>query len=293
METFLKQIRHIPRLGFGLGFKDSYFQDILDHMETVDLADQIDWLEVIPENHMKKGGHSTYVLQTLEDAGFPFASHGVNLSLGSVDRVNPSYLDALEALFGVIHPIWFSDHLSFSSVDGRYFNDLMPLPFSDEAVNVAVANILEIKARFPYPFLIENISYYADFGSHNEMAEATFLTKILERADCGLLLDVNNVFVNSQNHHYDPIEFMKALPLERVVEIHIAGHLQTEQMIIDTHGEPLRAEVLDLFRWAYPRCPNLKGVLLERDTNLPLFAELLDEMKQIRLAAYESQLVPS
>jgi uncharacterized protein len=290
MSAFLAQIEHIPRLGFGVGLKDTYFKEILNHSETVDLAEQIDWLEMIPENYMAKGGHSTYILDSLMEAGFSMASHGVNLSLGSVDDLNTAYLEDLDNLFQAVQPIWFSDHLSFSSVNGQYFNDLMPLPFSQEAISICVNKIKIIKSKFPYPFLIENISYYSHFTAEHFLEEAEFLTSILQQADCGLLLDVNNVFVNSKNHHYDPFAFMQALPLERVVEIHMAGHLETDDMIIDTHGEPLRQEVLDLFRWVYPRCPNLKGVLLERDTNLPPFNELMQELQSIRIAAYQSEL---
>lgn len=154
-----------------------------------------------------------------------------------------------------------------------------------------MGHIQEMKTRFGRPFLIENISYYArfphpDFPQEEAgLQEAAFLTAILEEADCGLLLDINNVYVNSQNHGYNPITFMQALPLHRVVEIHIAGHLQTDSMIIDTHGEPLIAPVLELFSWLYPCCPNLKGVLLERDTNVPPLPELLAELDMVRSAA--------
>jgi uncharacterized protein len=289
MSTFLSHIQHVPYLGFGLGLKDEYFQEIATHAQNSELTEQIDWLELIPENYMGKGGASLNVLESLLEAGFPMASHGVNLSLGSVDDFNEAYMEALEALFETVQPAWFSDHLSFSSVEGKYFNDLMPLPFSKETVAHCVNKIRQIKARFPYPFLIENISYYTHFKQPDALEEAAFLTEILEQADCGLLLDVNNVFVNSQNHGYDPIAFLQALPLQRVVEIHMAGHLQTETLIIDTHGEALCQEVLALFTWVYPRCPNLKGVLLERDTNLPAFDELMSELQAIRLAAYSSK----
>lgn len=287
---FLAQIDLIPQLGFGLGLKDAYLDDLLTQHDTLEPAEQVEWLELIPENYLDKGGFSAHVLDSLLDAGFPMTSHGVNLSLGSVDALNPQYLDALEALFAQVQPVWFSDHISFSSSKGRYFNDLMPLPFSADAVAVCVEHILQIKQRFPYPFLVENISYYAKIPHPDALSEAAFLTQILEQADCGLLLDVNNVYVNSQNHGYDPITFMQALPLERVVEIHMAGHLETEAMIIDTHGEPICPDVFQLFQWAYPRCRNLKGVLLERDTNLPEFQTLMAEYNTLRQYAYDSLL---
>jgi uncharacterized protein len=161
---------------------------------------------------------------------------------------------------------------------------LMPLPFSHEAVAHCVNKIRLLKTRFNRPFLIENASYYATFPTLAQMDEATFLSHIAEQADCGLLLDVNNVFVNSRNHGYDPYDFLQGLPLERVVEIHMAGHLETDELIIDTHGEPLRREVIDLFAWIYPQCPQLKGVLLERDTNVPPLPELLAELQALRQA---------
>jgi hypothetical protein len=287
--AFLAQLAQVPRLGFGIGLKDVYFDALQQHPHTADPADQIDWLEIIPENHMDKGGYSRHGVEALLDVGYPMASHGVNLSLGSVDALNPAYLDALEALFAWVQPVWFSDHLSFSSVDGHYFNDLIPLPWCQEAVALCVDKIRQLQARFQRPFLIENISYYAQLPHPDGFSEAEFITRIVEAADCGLLLDVNNVYVNSRNHGGQPQDFINALPLERVVEIHLAGHLETSQLVIDTHAEPLRPEVLALFADVYPRCPNLKAVLLERDSNFPPFDRLLQELHSIREAAMASR----
>jgi uncharacterized protein len=284
MSVFIEQLADIPQLGVGLGLRDEFADDLLRHNAHAKPEEQVEWLEIIPENYMGRGGHTTAVLKTVIDAGLPFASHGVNLSLGSVDPFNPAYLDELEALFTLVKPRWFSDHLCFTSVNGQYFNDLMPLPFTNEAIDHCVSKIRALTTRFNRPFLIENASYYATFPTLAQMDEATFLSRITHAADCGLLLDVNNVFVNSRNHGYDPRAFLQALPLERVVEIHMAGHLETDDLIIDTHGEPLRSEVLDLFAWIYPQCPSLKGVLLERDTNIPPLPQLLAELQAIRHA---------
>jgi uncharacterized protein (UPF0276 family) len=288
--TFLACLRVLPKLGFGIGLKDGYTPDLLAHRKSIASlgatdSGRIDWLEIIPENYMNRGGYAALALKQLQEAGFPMVSHGVNLSIGSVDPFDNAYLDALAALFETVQPVWFSDHLCFTSVNGRYFNDLLPLPFSREAVDHCVERIRRIQAHFRIPFLIENISYYAVFSQDEGLSEAAFLSEIVRRADCGLLLDVNNVYVNARNHGYDPLAFVEQLPLERVVEIHMAGHLETDTLIIDTHGEPVCADVFALLARVYPKCENLKGVLLERDTNLPPFETLRDELQAVRQTA--------
>lgn len=291
--SFAAYLPDLPQLGFGIGLKDSYTPDLLAHWDECfswesEDSGRIEWLEIIPENYMNKGGYAALSLRQLQEAGFPMTAHGVNLSIGSMDPFDEAYLDALSALFETVRPVWFSDHLCFTSVNGRYFNDLLPLPFSWEAVDHCVARIRRIQSRFRIPFLIENISYYAAFPQDEGLSEAVFLSEIVRRADCGLLLDVNNVYVNARNHDYDPLAFIEQLPLERVVEIHIAGHLKTESLIIDTHGEAVCADVFALLAQVYPKCKNLKGVLLERDTNLPSFGTLRDELQAIRQTAHSS-----
>jgi hypothetical protein len=211
-------------------------------------------------------------------------SHGVNLSLGSVDDLNERYIRELSALFELIQPPWFSDHLCFTSMKGHYANDLLPLPISEEGAEHCIRKIKQVKSLFKTPFLIENVSTYAEI-TENGWTEAQWLRFILEEADCGLLLDVNNVYVNARNHGGDPFAFIQSLPLERVVEIHMAGHLETDDLLIDTHGEAIRPEVFDLFSQTIPLCPNLKSVLLERDSNLPPFEELLAELQTLRASA--------
>jgi uncharacterized protein (UPF0276 family) len=285
---FLNNIVGIPKLGFGIGFQTEYAEAILNQVQQVELANQLDFIEVITENFMAKGGRTAEQLEQLLTMGFPVVSHGVSLSLGSVDPLNKAYLAQLKQLFEVIDPPWFSDHLSFSSVGGQYLNDLLPLPFSYEAAAVCSDKIKFLQDTFQKPFLIENASAYLRFMHPDGLNEAQFMTHIVETADCGLLLDVNNVFVNSQNHQEDALAFLSNIPLERVVELHIAGHLETDNLLIDTHGEPIRSEVFELLGWVYPRCPNLKGVLLERDTNLPPFDVLMAEFEQVKLTAMAS-----
>jgi uncharacterized protein (UPF0276 family) len=274
MSTFTVVQNQLPALGVGLGLRRSIFDETMNH------RDDIDWLEIVPENYMAKGGHSQEMLEAAMAKGFPLISHGVNLSIGSTDPLNEHYISELKQLFKKINPPWFSDHLCFSSVGGVYLNDLIPLPFTREAVDHVVKRIKEIQNQFDIPFLIENASYYASFG-HDEMTEPQFLSEILEKSDCGLLLDVNNVYVNAQNHGYDSEVFLDAIPLERTVQIHIAGHLRQERLIVDTHGSSICNEVFDILGSVLKRVP-VKAILLERDNNIPDISELLSEIKQIR-----------
>lgn len=273
--TFTETIKTLPILGIGLGLRRSMFK------ETLENRAQIDWLEIVPENYFQKGGLAAYFLQEAMQAGFPIVSHGVNLSIGSTDPLNEAYLDDLNTLFQSVNPPWFSDHLSFSHVDGVYFNDLIPLPHSPATVSHVVNRIQELKAKVSVPFLLENASYYCAMDT-GELTEAQFITQILEQADCGLMLDVNNVYVNAMNHHYDPIAFLESLPMERVVQLHIAGHFQAKHFIIDTHGEAICQEVYALLDEVLIRTPNLKAILLERDQNFPDLSELLAELQVIR-----------
>jgi uncharacterized protein len=294
-----KMLPNLPKLGFGLGLKDSFVPELLTNRQTfMQDASQapaaVDWVEIIPENYMKRGGQARSSIAQLQQAGFQFASHGVNLSIGSTDPLNETYLHHLETLFQTVQPHWFSDHLCFSSINGRYLNDLLPLPFTWEAIDHCAQRIQQVQTRIGLPFLLENISYYADFSQDEGITEAVFLREIVERADCGLLLDVNNVYVNSQNHGYDPMAFMKALPLERVAEIHIAGHLvEADGLIIDTHGEAICQDVFSLLSHIYPKCPNIKAVLLERDTNIPSFETLQNELQIVRQTALSRMPVES
>lgn len=279
--AFMEQARHLPALGYGIGLKDSFAPLVLEQMEIVDPAEQIEWVEIIAENYLSRGGRSLERLKQLLEAGLPVVSHGVNLSIGSAEPLNETYLADLERLFALVQPPWFSDHLCFGSHGGHYANDLLPLPITEASAEQCVKNIRQLKERFAAPFLIENISTYVEVNEAG-WTEARWLRLILEEADCGLLLDVNNVFVNAHNHGGDALDFIKQLPLERVIEIHMAGHLERGDLLIDTHGEDVRPEVLALFAETLPLCPNVKGILLERDSNVPPFETLMAEMNALR-----------
>ncbi len=262
-----------PILGVGLGLRDCLLQ------ETLDATDILDWLEITPENYMGKGGLSR---QRLEKAMaiYPLVSHGVSLSIGSTDPWDTLYLEQLKALFEVIKPPWFSDHLTFSGINGMYFNDLIPMPRTQESVNHVAQRVKYLQDTFQIPVLIENPSFYVDYPE-NEMPDEVYLAQILEQADCGLLLDVNNVFVNATNHGWDARAYFDALPLNRVVQIHTAGHTEYPEGLVDTHGAPVKEAVWDLLDYVLQRCQP-SGVMLERDLNIPPFSELRPEIERIK-----------
>jgi uncharacterized protein (UPF0276 family) len=206
--------------------------------------------------------------------------HGVALSIGSVAPLDLAYLDQLARLAEDTGALWASDHLCFSSAFGVEYHELVPLPFTEEALEHVVARTRQVKAHLPIPFALENPSYYIAYGA-DEMSEATFLRQLLERADCGLLLDVNNVYVNSCNHGYDPRAFIDALPLDRVMQIHMAGHTRDGDVVIDTHGAPVIDAVYDLYAYTLERTGPV-STLLEWDHDIPPLGELLAANDRIR-----------
>ncbi|MDJ0625836.1 MAG: DUF692 domain-containing protein [Candidatus Caenarcaniphilales bacterium] len=264
--------QNCPVLGLGLGFRHKYFEELLG-------SSFIDWLEYTPENYMGYGGHSKNYLKRLQKL-YPLVPHGVSLSIGSIDEFNEDYLAKLEELFEEFNPPWFSDHLCFSSVLGNYSNDLIPLPRTQETIEHIVKRIKFLQDRFQKPILIENISFYMDYPE-SHLDDSEFISVILEKADCGFLLDVNNVYVNSQNHKFNPYEYLDNLPLNRVVQVHIAGHTEYPDGIIDTHGNTIKNEVWDLLDYLL-RQSNPCGVMIERDLNLPSWSELAEEVIKLK-----------
>ncbi|MBX9877043.1 MAG: DUF692 domain-containing protein [Candidatus Obscuribacterales bacterium] len=277
---FLKLKRQLPKLGIGLGLRRDMAKETLEHRA------QIGFLELVPENYMGVGGKAREVLSKAASA-FPLISHGVNLSIGSTDELNFDYLKELKALLDEYNIAWFSDHLCFTSVEGGYLHDLLPVPFSKSTVKHIVERVKRVQDFVGRPFLLENISYYM-YLPGQDMTEGEFTTEILEQADCGLLLDVNNVYVNAVNHGFDAHKFLDTLPLERVVQIHIAGHKMGKELIIDTHGAPVIEPVFKLLDTVL-RKTSVCGVLLERDQNFPDFDEILTELAEIRKVAEKAQ----
>lgn len=253
--------------GAGIGLRRAHFDALRETDES------IPWLEFCPENYLGYGGRPHRVLMELAER-WPLIAHGIAMNIGSMAPLDDEYLRLLKSLLSRVNSAWFSDHLCWNGDANRRLHELLPLPFTREAVSHVARRIQTVKRQIDRPFLIENISYYAKMPA--EMAETDFITEILEAADCGLLLDVNNVYVNSRNHGFDPRHWIAQLPLERVMQIHVAGHDDSRPVVIDTHGEDVRDEVWELLEFTL----SLTGpvpVLIERDQNIPSLSELLQE----------------
>jgi uncharacterized protein (UPF0276 family) len=260
--------------GIGIGLRKAMAEATLACQ-----APEVGWLEVHPENYVGRGGHFRSNLERALER-FPIATHGLTMGFGAPEPTEPAYMRALRDFLHAINAPWHSEHLCFSGAGGAMLHDLLPLPFTREAVHTAVSRIREARDGLEIEIAIENISYYAELGSA-EMTEQQFLLEVLERADCKLLLDVNNVFVNSQNHGFDPHAYLSAIPKERVVQIHVAGHLTRDDgLILDTHGEAVRDEVYDLLEHAL-RHTGPVPVLLERDQNFPGLEQILAEVRRL------------
>ncbi len=277
---FFKIREALPNLGVGLGLR----REMLE--ETLESTAEIDWVEITPEAFLGCHGKSMLRLDRAASV-YKIISHGVNLSLGSADELNPTYLRQLKQLLDTYDVAWWSDHVSFASADNVYVNNLLPLPRTPATVRHFAERIKRAQDFIGRPALIENISFYMPNPPGTVMPEAQFISEILEAADCGMLLDVNNVYVNSVNHGFDPYEFLLQLPLERVVQIHIAGHNYHENTIIDTHSEAVCEPVYELLAFVLKRV-RPKGVMLERDDNFPGFENILAELRRIRKICEDS-----
>ncbi|MBX9689324.1 MAG: DUF692 domain-containing protein [Candidatus Obscuribacterales bacterium] len=277
-ESFQAIKKNLPKLGVGLGFRTEIAE------QTLINRDSIDFLEIITEHYLLNGPTESRDLErTLE---FQLIPHGIELSIGNVAELDFDYLKKLKQLLKRINAPWWSDHLSFTGVEGNRLHDLLPLPFSREAVDHVVKRIRVIQEFIETPFLLENVSSYMRMPG-SEFSEAEFITEVVEQADCGLLLDVNNVYVNAFNHNYDPFDFINQLPLDRVVEIHIAGHKKQGSVIIDTHGARIIQPVYDLLAHTL-RKTEARAILLERDQLFPKFAMILSEIEKIKEIAFSA-----
>jgi uncharacterized protein (UPF0276 family) len=261
--------------GIGLGLRQPIAQATF-----ADAPASLRWLEVHPENYLRRGGRYAGLLATAE-ARFPLLTHGLTMSFGSVEPFDRAYLRDVRSLLERVRAPFHSDHLCFSHVDGAFLHDLLPLPLHQKSIAVAVDRIRQAQDALGVPIAVEHISYYA-VPRGSCMDEVEHLGEILERADARLLLDVNNVYVNAQNHGFDAHAFIDALPLERVVQMHVAGHLVREDGLrIDTHAEPVCEGTYALFEYALHKLARPVPVLLERDDNYPPFAELAAEIERL------------
>lgn len=262
-----------PVHGAGLGLR----RNLLNSLRDTTTAD-IQFMEVAPENWINVGGRFGKQFRAYTER-FPFVCHGLSLSIGSPAPLNVELLHAVKDFLREHNIRYYSEHLSYCSDDGQLY-DLLPIPFTEEAVRYVAGRIRQAQDILEQRIAIENASYY--FAPQQEMSESEFINAVINEADCDLLLDVNNVYVNSINHRYDPLEFLKALPGERTAYMHIAGHFhEAEDLRVDTHGAPVIPSVWALLESAY-QLFGVKPTLLERDFNIPPLAELLDEVKQIQ-----------
>ena len=260
-------------LGFGLGLRTKHYHTILDEKPA------IDWLEILTENYLVPGGKPLHYLDRIREH-YPMVMHGVSLSIGSTDPLDLDYLTKVKQLAERVEARWISDHLCWTGMSGTNLHDLMPLPYTEEALDHVVDRIAQVQDFLGRQILIENPSSYLEY-KQSTISEWDFMQEMAERADCMILLDVNNIYVSSVNHNFDPVEYINAIPINRVQQIHLAGHLNLETHIIDTHDQPIIDPVWDLYEITVKRF-GLISTMIERDDNIPPLAELLEELEKAR-----------
>ncbi|WP_298518882.1 DUF692 domain-containing protein [uncultured Kordia sp.] len=265
-----QKVQELPDLGLGLGLRGEHFNHILEYKPAVD------WFEIISENFMDSGGRPRYVLDQIAEQ-YPIVMHGVSMSIGSTDPLNYDYLKRLKKLADEINPKWISDHLCWTGVLSLNSHDLLPVVLNEESLQLITTKIKQVQDYLERPLILENPSTYLTF-QQSTIPEWQFLKSMVEETNCGLLLDVNNVYVSSFNNEFDPIEYIEGLPHENIVQMHLAGHQHNGDHIIDTHDSPVVDPVWELFSLAWERTGGT-STLLEWDGNIPEFdichAELL------------------
>lgn len=261
--------------GVGLGLRAAF----IERIERGEADGRLAFVEVAPENYMHRGGKAPRRLAAITER-MPVISHGLMMSLGSPDPFDDAYFRDLRGFLDRVDAPWHSDHLCWSGIDGVLLHDLLPVPFTSASAKWIAARVREAQDRIGRPMAVENVSWYLQLGAPH-CDEPDFVVEVLERADCKLMLDVNNVFVNSANHGFDPYAWLRKMPLDRVVQLHVAGHDRWEDdLIIDTHGNDVRDEVYDMLAWVIERT-GPKPVVLERDSDIPPLSTLLDEVARI------------
>jgi uncharacterized protein len=261
------------QLGFGVGLRRCHYARILDENPRVD------WFEVISENFMVAGGRPLQVLESVRSR-YPIVMHGVSLSIGSTDPLNRTYLKQLAAAARRFQPDWVSDHLCWTGVGGQNLHDLLPLPYTEEVVRHVAERIRAVQEILERTILIENVSSYLEF-SCSRLSEWEFLGAVADEADCAILLDINNIFVNAFNHEFDAVRYIDHVPPDRVVQFHLAGHTDHSTYLLDTHDQPIRPEVWKLYEHAVGRF-GLTPTLIEWDDNIPEFEVLMTTVEEAR-----------
>ncbi len=264
---------HLPTLGAGLGFRRPFLGDLFLH------RGEVDFLEIVAEHYMDTTPQGNEEL-TLLQSHFTLVPHALSLSLGSAEGIDPTYLRRLARLVERVRPPWWSEHLAFTRAGGVDIGHLTPLPFTREAVDVLCRNIATAQRAIAVPLILENITYTVTLPGA-ELTEVEFLAEIVARTDCGLLLDVTNLYTNAVNFGYDLDAFLDGLPWERVVQLHFVGGEWHEGQLVDSHSQPTPSEVWDLLAEVLARAP-VRGVILERDEQLPPLTELLTEVARAR-----------
>ncbi|HEX7907083.1 MAG TPA: DUF692 domain-containing protein [Paraburkholderia sp.] len=260
--------------GYGLGLRKEHYRDFLE--TTV----PVDFVEVISENFMVEGGQPRHILRQVRDR-HPVALHGVSMSIGSADGLDRDYLRRLKALVDEIEPLFVSDHLSWSRIGRFNSHDLLPVPYTEEALNIVCANISLAQDTLGRTMLFENPSSYLAFDGAT-MTEWEFISAMSARTGCDLLLDINNIYVSATNHGFDALAFLDGIPAERVRQIHLAGHAQGLDLLIDTHDSPVCEDVWSLYANAVLRLGPV-ATMIERDADIPPLADLLDELSMARM----------
>jgi uncharacterized protein (UPF0276 family) len=262
-----------PPLGFGLGLRTDHYEAILsDHPP-------VDWFEALTENYLVPGGKPLDYLRRIGER-YPLVLHGVSLSIGSTESLDHEYLGQLRQLARLVRPRWISDHLCWTGTAGRNLHDLLPLPYTEEALNLVVERVRTVQDVLGRRMLLENVSSYVSYRG-SELTEWDFLREIAERADCLLLLDVNNIYVSSVNHEFAPLDYINAIPVGRVQQIHLAGHENHGDYLVDTHDHPVPDPVWELYAAAVRRFGAVT-TMIERDANIPPLAELCAELRTAR-----------
>jgi uncharacterized protein len=261
---------------FGLGLRPEHYEEIAAS------PGKVSWFEALSENYMVAGGSPLYWLDRIR-RDYPMALHGVSLSIGTTDPLDRAYLDALKALADRVQPMWVSDHLCFTGLRGLNMHDLLPLPYTEEALNHVAERVQRVQDHLGRRLVLENVSSYVTYAA-SELTEWEFITALCERADCDILLDVNNVYVSAFNHEFDALTFLRAMPRARVRQFHLAGHTHKGSHIIDTHDHPIVPDVWQLYAEAVKLFPGVP-TMIERDANIPPYAELLAELDQARAVA--------
>ncbi len=269
----------LPALGFGLGLRKEHYDAVLETRPA------LEWFEVITENYLVGGGKPLDYLERVR-RDYPVVMHGVSLSIGGTDPLDLDYLSRVKSLAARIAPAWISDHLCWTGVKPVNLHDLLPLPYTGEAVRHVAERVRAVQDFLGRRILLENVSSYLGYRS-SQMQEWEFLTAVAESADCLILLDINNIYVSACNHEFDPVQYLRGVPIERVQQFHLAGHRDTGALRIDTHDEPVPDPVWTLYRQALRRFGPV-STMIERDDKIPPFAELYAELDQARSIAAQA-----